>query len=224
MLLPQQNATIPYGKCSRARPCNRFRDCPTCAASRQRRIADLSDHLAQLDLGLAWTILSPATQSKEAISKARSAWLEQTRPTAAIWTVEAGTLRRQLHLNIIHTPIPHYLPRYTRTWSQPLQNDHRQIAAYISKPSGFPTAAEYTGRLFGACGPLWQFLTAATQAPIIAAATLEHNLASIASARLRPLSPTAQPTTTPTTPQDFAKIAKRHLPEIYAALEALKKS
>jgi hypothetical protein len=155
-----------------------------------------------------------------AIKALRASIIRRGIAPAGLWTVETGTKFGALHLNIL-SPKPHPLKiPYARTYSERIQACTRVAAAYISKQTGMPTPQQYAGHLYGTWGRIHDILTAPDAPPLVQGAALEH----ILTGKQGPTPPPPAPycsftnTTPPTlTREQYAAIARRHLPNLYAA-------
>lgn len=104
-----------------------------------------------------------------------------------------------------------------RIWAEPVKPENiRNVAAYISKRCGMPTLEEYEGRLYGTFGAwksLPELMMQARQAPVVQAAQFEHMLPDTDKT-------TAQDETIRAmTKGDYADIARKNLPKLYAMLK-----
>jgi len=125
---------------------------------------------------LRWHILYPSQHGQAALEKARANWLRQVKPRGAVWTVEQSRKTGALHCNII-TPAQHiYTPNRGAYWHQTIAGDVRAVGAYISKRGQYPREQDYTGRLYGTAGQLWQVLTEQRISPIVAAAAAQYSI------------------------------------------------
>lgn len=163
-------------RCTPSRRCKDWKHCPRCAAVRQAEIATACERLEAECGHLRWHILYPDQRGQAALEKARANWLRTVSPKGAIWTVEQSSKTGALHCNII-TPAQHiYQPRAAAYWHQAIAGDVRNVGAYISKRGQFPKEHDYTGRLYGTAGQLWQILAEQRIAPVVQAAALQYAL------------------------------------------------
>lgn len=161
-------------RCSKARPCNRWRDCHFCARRRQAKIADAVEKLAGRTGPLRWSILYPLQGGSAAAKEARADWLAEAAPAGAIWTIEQSRKTGALHCNIITPAHCQANPSSAHTWTQTITGNPRHVGAYIAKRQQMPTREQFDGRLYGTAGPLWQWLAGSQSEPIVAAAAAQH--------------------------------------------------
>lgn len=207
--------------CRPLRRCGNWRSCPYCAAARQKLIADRAEGLAQQFETLFLSVLKPHDKTAAGIHKIRAALLRQQFAPAGLWSVEEGEKLGGLHLNVI---APAQITRELRnceTWSQALKTTARAAAAYINKPEGFPDRATYSGNLHGSWGHIADLLTARHMPATVQAAAVEavlskhspeHYLRQAFASRENQ-SPQKEPTRA-----EYQEIARRNLPNLYAAL------
>jgi len=160
--------------CSRARPCNRWRACSYCARRRQARIADAVERLAGKCGKLRWSILYPFARGEAGIKAIKADWLRHAAPHGAIWTIEQSKKTGALHCNIIAPAQNIHMPADAKTWDQIIVGDPRIVGAYIAKPQQMPKEQDFTGRLYGTAGSLWQWLAAPAAHPVVAAGAAQH--------------------------------------------------
>lgn len=166
----------PARRCAPRARCRDWRHCEDCARIRQAKIANVAERLESFDPDLTWTCLHPVKAGAAAAIAARAEWLRKVDPPGALWTVEQSSASGALHINIIApTDLPPDL-NHSKIWQQRIDGSSRNVAAYISKRSQMPARAEFPGRLFGTCGPLWSWLANAKQLPAVAAATLQQEI------------------------------------------------
>lgn len=197
--------------------CRNWRECDHCARIRQARIATAAERLESIVGPLDWTTLQPASAAFAAIADARAEFLRKTAPQGAIWTVEQSPNTGNLHLNLLTPAIdPPRLIHASAFHVRAIDNP-RRVAAYISKREQMPSRHAYDGRLYGTAGPLWQWLTARGQQPIIQGAALQHEIDADAG-RLAPMGPPRlSDTIRPLDKADYRRIAERRLPDLLAA-------
>lgn len=205
-------------QCTPARPCQNWRTCPACGTTRQAKIASAAADIERALGPLTWTRITPHEQTPEGIASARRRWRDIAKPPAAIWTVEQGELRNQLHINLLHTTGPLTRLAGASLWSQVNIRSSRHAGAYISKPDQAPRQDRYAGRTYGKLGPLWPHLVGARRYPLIPA--IAAQLAIDRSAWRDP-SLLANHVPLPGGPKDhayFRAIAARYLPDLLDAI------
>jgi len=170
----QGQAAILPPKCSKSRPCNRWRVCHFCARRRQAKIADAVANLADRVGNLRWHILYPNQQGADALRAVRANWLEAAAPEGAVWTVEQSRKTGTLHCNIITPAETLHTPTAAAYWQQTITGNVRNVGAYIAKREQMPDPAAYSGRLYGTAGQLWSILTNQKQYPAVAAAAAQY--------------------------------------------------
>lgn len=207
----------PPRRCAPRDRCRDWRHCDHCARIRQARIATAAERLASVVGPLDWTTLQPASAAFAAIAEARAEFLRKTAPQGAIWTVEQSPNTGNLHLNLLTPAIdPPRLMKASAFHIRAIDNP-RRVAAYIAKREQMPSRDAYDGRLYGTAGPLWQWLSAAGQQPIIQGAAIQHDIDADAG-RLAPAGP--ELITDPIkqlSREDYRRIAERRLPDLLAA-------
>ena len=211
----------PSRPCAPRARCGDFRSCPICARIRQARIADAAERLQSFAGDLTWSVVSPHDRSWEALTQCRSAFLAAENPQGALWTVEYGALTGKPHANILHPTSGARTLRRAAVWQAPVKGSARLIAAYVSKQSQMPPRAEYSGRLFGTAGPLWQWLATGKGLPVIEAAKTQWDIDPgpvRASSGIPDLAPGA---TIEEQRQHFRAIAARRLPDLLRAVPLL---
>lgn len=171
---PIRSGSCATHNCTKKRPCNRWRDCATCARRRQAKIADATQLLFDYAGQLRWHILYPAATGAAALKKARADWLRHTAPIGAVWTVEQSRKTGALHCNIITPAGSIHEPATGHYWNQTITGDVRAVGAYIAKREQMPSTTAYTGRLYGTTGQIWEILMTQNQSPALAAAAAQH--------------------------------------------------
>lgn len=161
-------------KCSKSRPCGRWRTCYFCARRRQARVADAAERLFERCGELRWHILYPIYPGPQAIKTARENWLRAAAPDGAIWTIEQSKKTGSLHCNIITPAAITHTPLDAQHWQRIIRGDVRAVGAYIAKQNQMPRSEDYSGRLYGTSGKLWQYLTSAEAHPVVAAAAAQY--------------------------------------------------
>jgi hypothetical protein len=206
-----------HNSCFKGNRCRNWRECDACARIRQARIATAAERLAGIAGPLDWTTLRPGTSAFATIATARAEFLRKASPQGAVWTIEQSPNTGNLHINIL-TPgitlptLMHSSALHTRAIDEP-----RRVAAYISKREQMPDQHLYPGRLYGTAGPLWQWLTAKGQQPIIQGAAIQHDIDADAG-RLAQMGPARlSDTIKPLDAEDYRRIAERRLPDLLAA-------
>ena len=215
----RDKTTIQVHICTVKRPCKRFRACATCAARRQAYLADLTEHMATMFGSLTWAILHPIDTSESALKAAKKQFLKKTAPQAAIWTIERGTKKGNLHCNIITPTGSHYEPVKSKLWQLPISGNPRHVGAYIGKRSQMPPIEQYTGNLMGKTGHIWDYITDNSQpTTVLAAATeveLEGGTLKIMATDINLLIRPDYSLLQHKTMTDYHAIANRHLPELH---------
>jgi len=163
-------------KCTTSRPCNRWRSCARCARRRQAKIADAVANLENRVGNLRWHILYPDQPGADALRTVRANWLAAAAPTGAVWTVEQSQKNGALHCNIITPTGSNHEPVNAHHWQQAIIGDVRAVGAYISKQRQMPKNEDYSGRLYGTAGQIWQILANQKQYPAVAAAATQYAL------------------------------------------------
>lgn len=169
----QDGANHTGATCAPSRPCHRWRTCARCARRRQAQIADAVERLTNETGQLRWHILYPHTLGQAELRKVRTDWLKEAAPEGAVWTIEQSKKTGALHCNIITPASITHIPRAANHWQQIIQGDVRAVGAYIGKRSQMPRSEDYSGRLYGTSGQLWQILASQKQYPVVAAAATQ---------------------------------------------------
>jgi hypothetical protein len=197
--------------------CRDWRHCEQCARIRQARIATAAERLGGIAGPLDWTTLQPTSTSFAAIANAREEFLRKTAPPGAIWTIEQAPTTRNLHINILTPSIEPPDLKHAHAFHVRAITDPRRVAAYISKREQMPAKEDYSGRLYGTAGPLWQWLSGRGQQPLIQGAAIQHDINADAG-KLAPMGPARlTDTITNLTKDDYRRIAERRLPDLMAA-------
>lgn len=179
---------MPSIPCSPRNRCKRWKECPHCAAIRQAQIANIAQLGASTSRSVTYAVVRPATNDiatqKNQILKAL-----KSRVDGGIWTIETGKETAGLHANIIigsdqpihAADIATAITTEAEIYAEHIPHtDVRNVAAYSSKPAAFPSADEYTGRLYGSFGTWKRPLAAAAEGkinPEIAGLAIEQMLA-----------------------------------------------
>ncbi|MFA5825516.1 MAG: hypothetical protein WC825_06035 [Gallionellaceae bacterium] len=163
-------------RCSKSRPCGRWRTCYFCARRRQARVADATQRLFERCGELRWHILYPIYPGQRAMQACRENWLKKARPEGAIWTIEQSSKTGALHCNLITPSKITHAPLDAQHWQRIIRGEARAVGAYIAKQRQMPRAKDYSGRLYGTSGRLWQYLTGSDALPLVAAAATQYAL------------------------------------------------
>ena len=207
--------------CRPMRRCMDWRNCEICARARQATIAWRGELLQNQFDTLFLSVLKPVEKTQSAIQRVRAALLRSAFAPAGLWSVEEGEKAGGLHLNIIAPSPVDKLFRDCETWSQALTTSGRAAAAYINKRSGFPDPATYSGNLTGSWSRIPDLFTSRHMPPTIAAASAEAALSNkhpdeylrAALASRERMEPEKE-----LTRSQYAEIARRNLPNLYATL------
>lgn len=206
--------------------CLDHRQCEACARIRQAQVADVAEVGAATTPGAAITYAVIRTYAPADIGPDREAFAKKLarRTMGGIWTVETGAISTGLHLNLLAaTDQPVTAAQIAKmwpvsspadVWAAPIARpDVRRVAAYMSKKSGIPPEAEYSGRTYGSWGgwkkPLGSLIDDPQKAPIVAAAALESLLAGAGVP-----APATAATTGPATTQE--ELREKHLARLCA--------
>lgn len=171
-------------------------------------------------------VARPGENTAHAISKLRERLVRKKLAPAGIWTIETGSQFAGLHLNIL-APASHLQAISQNTaYAEIVRTSSRAAAAYISKRTGMPSIQQYDGRLLGEWGTIAQHIMADTNT---AAAAPQAALAELALMTETERLEKAQgwfrvpggyvkgtPMPIERTKEEYAEIAKRHLPRLYA--------
>ncbi len=139
------------------------------------RVAEL---IEQEHGGLHLTVARPLANSEAALRLMRDDIMRRELAPAGIWTVETGELFAGLHLNIISLKDLDRMPKQYQPHTERIRTTARNVAAYISKRTGMPSAEQYRGRLWGAWGikTVGQIIATMEQSPIIQAGAVQMAL------------------------------------------------
>jgi hypothetical protein len=207
--------------CRPLRHCGDWRRCEHCARTRQATIANRAELLSNQFDTLFLSILVPVEKSARAIQRIRAALMRKAFAPAGLWTVETGEKLGGLHLNIIApAPAPELL-RDCSTWSQAIDTSARAAAAYISKQSGHPEPAEYSGHLYGTWSRVADIAIDPHMPPTVQAASAEAALSNKhpdAYLRAALASREQQRAEETLTREQYHAIARRNLPNLYAVI------
>jgi len=198
-----------------------WRTCKYCAAVRQFKIADKAEILDNTFDQLYLSVIKPHDKTAAALQRIRAAILRRGFTSAGLWSIETGAKLGGLHLNIIAPAPVAPLLRGCETWAEVITTSGRAAAAYINKPSGFPERAEYGGNLTGSWSTIPGFFTgrqlpATVQAASIEAALSKHQPEDYLRQALA--AQAFNQAHRPATREEFREVARRNLPNLYAAL------
>lgn len=167
--------------CAGVKHCGNIHTCDKCASERQARIADHANTLERQHGQLTLTVLSPNHNTQAEISRLRASFIRRALAPAGIWTIETGEQFGGLHLNIL-SPAPAPAKwREAQHYSELVRTTARDAAAYIAKRAGMPPLDQYTGRLHGNFGQLFEYLTNNRAYPPVQAAALESTMSGASS-------------------------------------------
>lgn len=160
--------------CNRYHRCRQYRTCDDCARLRQAHIADIAEQLLGQYQALYTARITPYINTSSEIARLKAAVKRQLETNDALWSVEQGSEKGLLHLNII-SPVAFFKKfKLAEYWQGEQVRNIRQAAAYMLKKSQIPELAAYPGRQFGAFKSLSDLFTAKDQLPIIQAAHAEQ--------------------------------------------------
>lgn len=203
------------------RRCMDWRNCEYCARARQAQLAWRGELLQNQFDTLFLSVLKPLDGTAAALQRIRAAILRRSFAPAGIWSVEEGEKLGRLHLNILApAPAPDTL-RDCKTWSQAITTSGRAAAAYINKRSGFPDQQTYSGNLTGSWSKIPDFFTGRHMPPTVMAASAEAALSNKHPdeyLRAALASREHEQQAAALTRADYAEIARRNLPSLYATL------
>jgi len=206
------------GACSPHSRCYRYRECDACARIRQARFADQADRLAELAGPLWYSVLTITERTVAALKAAKRRWLRLHRPVAALWSVELAPEPDLLHVNLLHPVRQGEDPRRGAAYAEPVTTIVRAVAAYMTKPGHYPPPTLWPGPTAGTLGPLRPYLQHPTAYPIVAAASLDAELAPPAELP-HPTPPLDLGRSAPElTADEYRAIALAHLPGLLAAV------
>lgn len=159
--------------CNRYHRCRQYRTCDDCARLRQAHIADVAEELLSQYQALYVARITPYSNTSAEITRLKAAVKRQLENNDALWSVEQGTEKGLLHLNII-SPVAFFKKfKMAEYWQGEQVRNLRQAAAYMLKKSQIPEQAAYSGRQFGAFKSMSDLFAAKEQLPIIQAAHAE---------------------------------------------------
>jgi len=199
-----------------------WRTCKYCAAVRQFHAAEKGQALDDSFDTLYLSVIKPHDKTAAALQRIRAAILRRAFAPTGIWSIETGEKLGGLHLNIIAPAPVAPLLRDCDTWAQAITTSGRAAAAYINKPSGYPDKAEYSGHLSGSWSRIPDFFVRRDMPATIQAASIESALSKREPAeylRQALAAQAARTTSRPTTRAEAHEIARRNLPNLYAALQ-----
>lgn len=207
--------------CRPFRRCGNWRTCEICARVRQAHLAERGEALQNQFDTLFLSVLKPLDSTASAVQRIRAAILRRSFAPAGIWSVEQGKKLGRLHLNILApAPVPDIL-RDCETWSQAVTTSGRAAAAYINKKSGFPDQATYSGNLTGSWTKIPDFFSVRHMPPTVMAASAEAALSNKHPdeyLRAALASREREQAAKDLTREQYADIARRNLPNLYATL------
>jgi len=133
-------------------------------------VENLASHIGNL----RWHILYPNQLGADALRAVRSDWLHSAKPLGAVWTIEHSKKTNALHCNIITPAGSLHEPANAHHWTQLVQGNPRHVGAYIGKRHQMPSTDDYTGRLWGTAGQIWNLLANQKHDPLVAAAAAQY--------------------------------------------------
>lgn len=169
------------------RRCKKWKECAECSKIRQVRIANVAEEGARGSRSITFAVVRPLTND---IAKQKNNVLKKIRKKidGGIWTIETGKGTAGLHTNLIlgsdepilAADIAEALTTESNVYAESIpQSDVRNVAAYSSKPIGFPPTSEYSGRLYGSLGTFKRPLATLVEgsgSPILRGMALEQML------------------------------------------------
>lgn len=167
--------------------CRKWKECNDCAKIRQAQIASVAEDGANKSRSITYAVVRPLTND---IAKQKTNVLKKIRNKVdgGIWTIETGDRTNGLHTNLIlgsdepirAVDIAEALTTEASVYAEEiLHEDVRNVAAYSSKPIGFPSPDEYSGRFYGSFGTFKRPLAALVEGnsnPIVKGLALEQML------------------------------------------------
>jgi hypothetical protein len=134
--------------------------------------------------------------------------------------VEQGSIRRALHLNLLHDDAVLAEIAGASTWTATDIENHRRVAAYISKREQAPDRRSFHGRTFGTFGDLWYYAARASRSPPVAAAAWQFAIDPGAAPRAELDLLNRSPTPPLLTRAEYHAIAARWLPDLIDLVDA----
>lgn len=212
-----------YGEgCTSKRPCRRFRACQYCARLRQARFADLAEQVLGEKGAITLLRLTPYHNIQSEITRLKAAWKRQNPEKSAVWTVEQGSEKGLLHLNILQQGIDTARYKQAERWQSEQITELRRIAAYLLKQSQYPDETAYTGRQFGSFTSLASTMISDGMPPLLQAACIENQVLTHMQLPAPYLARQAELEQLRRDQTDYRAIAMRHLPKFRAVVESLK--
>jgi hypothetical protein len=150
-----------------------YRTCISCARLRQAHFADIAEKLLSKYKHVYLARITPEHNSKREIERIKAAIKRQLSESDAVWSVEQGTEKHLLHINLL-SPAAKLKPfKGAEYWQGEIVRNLRQIAAYMIKPDQIPTKEAYQGKQFGSFQNMKQLFTDKQQLATIQAAAAE---------------------------------------------------
>lgn len=208
--------------CNYKRPCRRHRECGYCARLRQAHFADQVQALLGQYNSLYLSRYTPYIQTQAEIERVKAAWKRQINHLAAAWSVEQGSIKGLLHLNIITPATAPKAIKACDQWHSERILDLRRAAAYIVKPDQYPDKSIYQGRQFGTFGNIAEVLINSKTTPLLTAAaheltTLKHSpIPTPYLERQQELNAIRK------SKGEYAASAAKHLPRLHAIVASIK--
>lgn len=162
--------------CAGVNRCGNSKICARCASIRQAKLATMAEKLEKEFGQLSLTVLCPEKNTPDEIKRLRASFVRRAIAPAGLWTIETGRQFAGLHINIL-SPTP-ALKRWKKaaSYSELVLTTAREAAAYISKRSGMPPIEQYSGKLYGSFGQLFQYLINEKATAEVQAAAIEVSL------------------------------------------------
>lgn len=165
---------------------------------------------------------TPYIQTATEIERVKAAWKRQITDLAAAWSVEQGSIKGLLHLNIITPEIAPKPIKNCDQWHSERILNLRQTAAYILKPDQYPDKAAYAGRQFGTFGNIAEVLINSRTTPIATAAAIEINTLKHNPIPTPYLERQQQIAELRKSRGEYAANAAKHLPRLHAIIASIK--
>lgn len=162
--------------CAPGNRCHRWRTCPTCAAIRQARVADMAE-ATWPDPSTACIYTARAVPgSPQTIDQTRRALHRALGQVRGIWTIEASTLDQSLHIHALGDRVAVAPARSITIHQSDPCRSIRAAAAYLTKATNTPTHGQYAGRLIGTWGQVTRHLLTDGLPATIQGAAIEQML------------------------------------------------
>jgi hypothetical protein len=205
-----------YYECNIKGRCGKFRTCIACAKLRQARFADTAQSLLGQENALYLTRITPVISSKAEITRVKAAIQHQLGKTKAIWSVEIGTIKHQLHLNLI-SPLDSikHIKNTTSHTTEKITN-LRQAAAYLLKQEQIPATDSYFGRQHGTWNNPVAAIAQQSSAPVIQALAVQMLMPESLKVNHKSSHHEKAANTVPTSNEIYAARARAWLPYFYA--------